>query len=225
MSALTHQCVSDATSPCRPPQGPKLLDRLRLALETRRFRPESVGRFVEWNRQYILFHKMRHPETMGRTEIETFLAELAARGYGAELQAQARQALAFLYREILGIALPWPEIARPRRETSDGRGQQPPKLLDRARAVLRARHYSLRTEECYVEWMRRYILHHNKRHPLEMGALEIEEFLTSPWKGVLEGDILEGWKGTGWKGTFYFTRVIQNVPFFLPSPFSFLEES
>ena len=54
----------------------------------------------------------------------------------------------------------------------------PPKLLTRLREHLRTRHYSLRTEEAYVDWARRFILYHNKRHPQEMGAPEVEAFLT-----------------------------------------------
>jgi integron integrase len=53
-----------------------------------------------------------------------------------------------------------------------------PRLLDRLRAALRVRHYSVRTEEAYVAWVRRFILFHNKRHPLEMGSAEINAFLT-----------------------------------------------
>lgn len=52
------------------------------------------------------------------------------------------------------------------------------KLLDQVREVIRLKHYSIRTEEAYVNWIRRYILFHNKRHPREMGSLEIEAFLT-----------------------------------------------
>ena len=54
----------------------------------------------------------------------------------------------------------------------------PPKLLTRMREHLRTRHYSLRTETAYVDWARRYILFHGKRHPQEMGAAEVEAFLT-----------------------------------------------
>ena len=54
----------------------------------------------------------------------------------------------------------------------------PPRLLDRVRHAIRARHYSLRTEEAYVGWIRRYILFHHKRHPAEMGATEINAFVT-----------------------------------------------
>ncbi len=57
-------------------------------------------------------------------------------------------------------------------------GSEKPRLLDRVRHALRSRRYSLRTEEAYVAWARRFILFHNKRHPSEMGAPEINAFLT-----------------------------------------------
>ena len=47
-----------------------------------------------------------------------------------------------------------------------------PRLLDRVRNAIRARHYSRRTEKAYVAWIRRYIFFHGKRHPAEMGARE-----------------------------------------------------
>ncbi|MBL8795874.1 MAG: integron integrase [Planctomycetia bacterium] len=53
-----------------------------------------------------------------------------------------------------------------------------PKLLDRVRQALRVRHYSLRTEDAYVAWIKRYIHFHHVRHPDEMGAAEINAFLT-----------------------------------------------
>lgn len=53
-----------------------------------------------------------------------------------------------------------------------------PKLLDQVRAVIRTLHYSIRTEQAYVDWIRRFILFHKKRHPAEMGKEEIEAFLT-----------------------------------------------
>ena len=52
------------------------------------------------------------------------------------------------------------------------------RLLDQVRAVIRVRHYSFRTEETYVHWIRRFILFHHKRHPRDMGAPEVGEFLT-----------------------------------------------
>lgn len=54
----------------------------------------------------------------------------------------------------------------------------PPRLLDRVREAIRTRHYSRRTEEAYVGWIRRFILHHNKKHPAAMGADEVNAFLS-----------------------------------------------
>ncbi len=53
-----------------------------------------------------------------------------------------------------------------------------PRLLDQLRERVRVKHYSIRTEQSYVHWVRRFILFHNKRHPAEMGAAEVEAFLT-----------------------------------------------
>src|SRR5262245_2649115 len=52
------------------------------------------------------------------------------------------------------------------------------KLLDQVSEVMRFKHYSLRTERTYQEWVRRYVLFHGKRHPRGMGAGEIERFLS-----------------------------------------------
>ena len=60
----------------------------------------------------------------------------------------------------------------------DMSGSSPPRLLDRVRAEVRVRHYSLRTEQAYVDWIRRFILFHGKRHPDAMGEAEIQAFLT-----------------------------------------------
>jgi integron integrase len=54
-----------------------------------------------------------------------------------------------------------------------------PKLLDRVRETLRLRHYSSRTEEAYVAWIRRFIVFNGKRHPVEMGAVEVQSFLSA----------------------------------------------
>jgi hypothetical protein len=55
----------------------------------------------------------------------------------------------------------------------------PPKLLDRVRNATRARHYSRRTEDAYVHWIRRYILVHGKRHPGYLAESAIGRFLTA----------------------------------------------
>ena len=51
-------------------------------------------------------------------------------------------------------------------------------LLERVRNAIRIRHYSLRTEQSYIHWIRRFILFHKKRHPNDMGEREISAFLT-----------------------------------------------
>jgi integron integrase len=55
---------------------------------------------------------------------------------------------------------------------------RPPRLLDQVRAQIRLRHYSASTETAYVQWVRRFILFHGKRHPLTMGGREVASFLT-----------------------------------------------
>lgn len=68
--------------------------------------------------------------------------------------------------------------AAPRNATPSPVAQRP-RLLDQVRAAIRTRHYSLRTEEAYVHWIKRYIIHHGKRHLMDMGAPEIEAFLSN----------------------------------------------
>jgi integron integrase len=64
--------------------------------------------YLGWIRRYILFHHKHHPATLGPREVESFLTSLAVRGnVSASTQNQALGALLFLYREVLGIALPW----------------------------------------------------------------------------------------------------------------------
>jgi len=53
-----------------------------------------------------------------------------------------------------------------------------PRLIDRVRDVMRVHHYSIRTENNYIQWIKRFIFFHNKRHPKEMGAEEIKAYLT-----------------------------------------------
>jgi hypothetical protein len=62
--------------------------------------------------------------------------------------------------------------------------QKPKKLLDQVRDAVRLKHYAYRTEQSYVDWVRRYILFHNKTHPKDMGKMKFKNFLPiSPPKG------------------------------------------
>ena len=54
----------------------------------------------------------------------------------------------------------------------------PPRLLERVHEIIRRKHYSIRTEQAYVDWIKRFILFHDKRHPTDLGAREVEAFLT-----------------------------------------------
>src|SRR5438876_11521889 len=66
----------------------------------------------------------------------------------------------------------------PKRLLRQGLSHRAPKLLDQVRETIRRKHYSLRTEATYIDWIKRYIFFHHKRHPVEMGAPEMELFLT-----------------------------------------------
>ncbi|MEA1892190.1 MAG: phage integrase N-terminal SAM-like domain-containing protein [Campylobacterota bacterium] len=52
------------------------------------------------------------------------------------------------------------------------------KLFDQVRDKIQMKHYSIKTERSYVSWIKRYIMYHDKRHPIEMQKMEIEQFLT-----------------------------------------------
>jgi len=54
----------------------------------------------------------------------------------------------------------------------------PPRLLDQVRDRLRVKHYSMRTEDAYLHWVRRFIFFHGKKHPREMGGPQVEAFLS-----------------------------------------------
>ena len=53
-----------------------------------------------------------------------------------------------------------------------------PKLLDQVRGKVRLKHYSIRTEQAYLDWIKRFILHFDKQHPKNLGGDEVEKFLT-----------------------------------------------
>ena len=148
-------------------QPPRLLDQLRQAAFHHFGRPEPAERHVDWVRRFILFHGKRHPRDLKIEASVAFLTHLA-QSEKDPLQAveQAREAIAFLYHDVLQS--PLAELPSP----------QPPRLLDRLRHALRVRHAAQRTEASYVNWVERYIRFHGMRHPNTMGAAEIEMFLT-----------------------------------------------
>src|SRR5438094_7852401 len=121
--------TSSAASP-----KPKLLDRVRHAVRARHYSRRTEKAYVHWIKRYIFFHGKRHPGEMGAVEVTAFLTALAVRErVAASTQNQALNALLFLYREILGVELPWlDDLVRAKRP------QHLPTLLtrDEVRAVL-----------------------------------------------------------------------------------------
>lgn len=90
------------------PRQPKLLERMRVHLRTRHYSIRTEQAYVDWARRFILFHHKRHPQEMGAVEVETFLSYLAVeRQVSASTQNQAKAALLYLYKQVLGIDLPW----------------------------------------------------------------------------------------------------------------------
>lgn len=151
------------------PQPTRFLDQVRQAALRHYNRPDVAERCVDWSRRFILFHNKRHPSILGPTEVTAFLQHVAATWAGVRIVDElenAREALAFIYEHL--VHRPLPNVTLPK----------PPRLLDRLRQTLRVRHYSPRTEECYVMWAARYIRFHGLRHPQEMRAPEVNAYLT-----------------------------------------------
>jgi hypothetical protein len=149
------------------PPSPRLLDQLRQAARELGHAEPTVALFVDWVRRFILFHDKRHPRELGRPAVAAFLEQTVLADPDPLVALDlCRRALDLLYQRVLGVDLG--ELPLPR----------PPRLLDQVRQVLRLRHYAQSTEENYVQWIRRFILFHGKRHPRELGAAEVQQFLT-----------------------------------------------
>lgn len=115
-------------------RSPKLLERVRDALQVRRRSPRTIEVYTAWVRRYVQFHGVRHPATMGAAEVSAFLTDLAVRGrVAASTQNQALAALLFLYRYVLAAPLPPIENV-----TMARRPQRLPSVLarDEVRALL-----------------------------------------------------------------------------------------
>jgi integron integrase len=89
-------------------QSPKLLDQVRDRIRVKHYSIRTETQYVQWAKRFILFHGKRHPRDLGPKEIEAFLTHLAVVGnVSASTQNQALSALLFLYREVLGMEVPW----------------------------------------------------------------------------------------------------------------------
>ena len=132
------------TSPAHSPK-PRLLDRVRLAIRARHYSRRTEKAYVGWIRRYIFFHGKRHPAEMGAPEVTAFLTSLAVHGkVGASTQNQALSALLFLYRDVLGVELPWlDDIVRAKRPAAPAR---------RARPATRCAPSSSGSTACHGSW-------------------------------------------------------------------------
>ncbi|HOY69782.1 MAG TPA: integron integrase [Methylotenera sp.] len=87
---------------------PKLLEQVVAKLRVKHYSIRTEQAYVDWIKRFILQNGKRHPLDMGATEVEAFLSHLAvARNVSASTQNQAKSALLFLYKEVLGVELPW----------------------------------------------------------------------------------------------------------------------
>jgi integrase len=86
----------------------RLLDQLRDVIRVKHYSIRTEESYVEWVRRFVHFCKLKHPRECGSPEVEAFLTHLARdANVSASTQNQARSALLFLYKEVLGTALPW----------------------------------------------------------------------------------------------------------------------
>ena len=104
--------------PASPPvlRATRLLDQVRERIRYKHYSLRTEQAYVQWVRIFVKWHGLRHPRDMGQLEIEGFLAMLAnERRVAAATHNQALSALLFLYREVLGMDLPWLDgVQRPR---------------------------------------------------------------------------------------------------------------
>ena len=95
-------------SDMRPAQSPRLLDQVRERIRTLHYSRSTEKTYIHWIVAFIRFSGLRHPRDMGADEIETYLSYLAPqREVAAGTQNQAMHAILFLYKQVLGLELPW----------------------------------------------------------------------------------------------------------------------
>ena len=96
--------------PAMAPAQPRLLDLLRARCRVKHYSVRTERAYLYWSRRFILANDKRHPRDLGAAEVEVFLSHLATHDkVAASTQNQALSALLFLYRQVLGIELPWME--------------------------------------------------------------------------------------------------------------------
>lgn len=98
----------------------RLLDQVRDRIRLKHYSLRTEQAYTQWIRRFMLFHRKRRLKEIGAPEVEAFLSDLATeRKVSASTQTQALSSLLFLYREVLGIELPWLENSSGRRSMDD----------------------------------------------------------------------------------------------------------
>jgi hypothetical protein len=157
---------------------PKLLDRFRLKLREQQVPEPQIQESVDCVAAFIRYHGLRHPRELTAEHVSAFLQHVRlSQDLTPSREFAVRFALRFLYETFLpgdtepGFH-PGPDSVAGSRSVIVVKppAPTPSPFLNRCHEILRVRHYSLRTEECYVNWIRRFILFHGKTHPAEMRA-------------------------------------------------------
>jgi integron integrase len=164
-----------------------LLLRIADAIQKQPIPPRRASWRMRWVERFVNFvSQPGSPESIAACR-EQFLTEIASTQSATPWLLREIEEVIGLFTSLAGVA----ELSAllQRQPSPHEREHLPPpppqpisrarpvKLIDQIRAVIRTRHYSRRTEEAYIHWVRKFILFHDKRHPLEMGETEVASFL------------------------------------------------
>lgn len=107
-TAEQNATAETAKSDMQKPAAPRLLDQVRERIRVLHYSLSTEKTYIHWIKSYIRHHHMRHPKDMGAAEVDAYLSHLAtALEVSAGTQNQAMHAILFLYKQVLGIDLPW----------------------------------------------------------------------------------------------------------------------
>lgn len=163
---------------------PKLMDRVRESLRAHRYALSTERTYCHWIKRFIFFHGKRHPADMGAAEVEAFLSHLAtADRVSASTQNQALHAVLYLYKQVLGVELPWLDGIVRARESK----RLPAVLTQReTAALLRHVHGTSGTIECRSAQQPDLAVPDREPAGMSLFALDNGPEHAAPWE-VLEG--------------------------------------
>ncbi len=125
-----------------------LLGCMRDKIRLKHYSIRTETAYVDWVRRFVVFHHRRHPRELGPEHVEAFLSHLAVqRNVAASTQNQAKSALLFLYKEVLGSELPWLDNVE-----SAKRPQRLPVVLSHTEVDRYTRDAALEITECQTNY-------------------------------------------------------------------------